>query len=102
MFNKPLAFVVVVQSLGRVQLFVTPWTAACQAFLSITNSLSLLKFMSMSRSICPKSRKLKSLKIISNSGTKIRHCRKESITTSVEKNILHHPQDLKACHHYYP
>ena len=31
-----------VQSLSRVQLFVTPWTAACQASLSITNSWSLL------------------------------------------------------------
>ena len=29
-----------VQSLSRVQLFVTPWTAACQASLSITNSWS--------------------------------------------------------------
>ena len=37
---------VVVQSLSHVQLFVTPWTAACQAFLSITNSWSLLKLMS--------------------------------------------------------
>ena len=36
-----------VQSLSRVQLFVTPWTAACQAFLSITNSCSLLKLMSI-------------------------------------------------------
>ena len=27
--------------------FVTPWTAACQAFLSITNSRSLLKLMSI-------------------------------------------------------
>ena len=35
-----------VQSLNHVQLFVTPWTAACQAFLSITNSQSLLKLMS--------------------------------------------------------
>ena len=34
-----------VQSLSHVQLFVTPWTAACQAFLSITNSWSLLKLM---------------------------------------------------------
>ena len=31
-----------VQSLGHVQLFVTPWTAARQASLSITNSQSLL------------------------------------------------------------
>ena len=32
-----------IQSLSRVQLFVTPWTAACQASLSITNSQSLFK-----------------------------------------------------------
>ena len=36
-----------VQSLSHVQLFATPWTAACQASLSITNSQSLLKFMSI-------------------------------------------------------
>ena len=36
-----------VQSLSRVRLFVTPWTAAHQASLSITNSQSLLKLMSI-------------------------------------------------------
>ena len=36
-----------VQSLSRVWLFVTPWTAAPQASLSITNSWSLLKLMSI-------------------------------------------------------
>ena len=36
-----------VQSLSRVRLFATPWTAACQASLSITNSQSLLKLMSI-------------------------------------------------------
>ena len=36
-----------VQSLGPVRLFVTPWTAARQASLSITNSWSLLKLMSI-------------------------------------------------------
>ena len=36
-----------VQSLSCVQLFVTPWTAACQASQSITNSCSLLKLMSI-------------------------------------------------------
>ena len=36
-----------VQSLSRVQLFETPWTAACQASLSITNSQSLPKLMSI-------------------------------------------------------
>ena len=35
-----------VQSLSCVRLFATPWTAACQASLSITNSQSLLKLMS--------------------------------------------------------
>ena len=29
--------IVVIQSLSRVQLFVTPWTAACQASLSSTS-----------------------------------------------------------------
>ena len=36
-----------VQSLSRVQLFVTPWTVARQASLSITNSPSLLKLISI-------------------------------------------------------
>ena len=36
-----------VQSLSHVWLFVTPWTAARQASLSITNSQSLLKLMSI-------------------------------------------------------
>ena len=36
-----------VQSLSHVRLFVTPWTAAHQASLSITNSQSLLKCMSI-------------------------------------------------------
>ena len=36
-----------VQSLNRVRLFATPWTAACQASLCITNSRSLLKLMSI-------------------------------------------------------
>ena len=40
----PLSFVV--QLLSCVQLFVLPWTAACQASLSFTNPQSLLKLMS--------------------------------------------------------
>ena len=39
--------VVVVQSLSRVWLFVTPWTAAGRASLSITISWRLHKFMSI-------------------------------------------------------
>ena len=38
---------VIVQSLSCIQLFVTPWTAACQAPLSSTISQSLLKFVSI-------------------------------------------------------
>ena len=36
-----------VQLLGHVQLFATPWTAACQASLSVANSRNLLKLMSI-------------------------------------------------------
>ena len=36
-----------VQSLSRVRLLATPWTTACQAFLSITNSQSSPKSMSI-------------------------------------------------------
>ena len=45
-FRFPHA-VVAVQSLGRVRLFVTPWTAALQASLSFTISQSVLKLMSI-------------------------------------------------------
>ena len=43
-----------VQLLSCVQLFVTPWIAACQASLSITNSWSSLKLMSI-KSVMPSS-----------------------------------------------
>ena len=36
-----------IQSLSHIQLFVTPWTGARQASLSITNSWSLLKLTSI-------------------------------------------------------
>ena len=41
-----------IQSLSPVQLFATPWTAACQVSLSITNSQSLLKLVSI-KSVMP-------------------------------------------------
>ena len=41
-----------VQSPSRVPLFATPWTAACQASLSITSSRSLLKLLSI-KSVMP-------------------------------------------------
>ena len=43
-----------VQLLSHVRLFATPWVAACQASLSITNSQSSLKLMSM-ESVMPSS-----------------------------------------------
>ena len=43
-----------VQLLSHVQLFATPWTAACQASLSITNSWSSLKLTSI-ESVMPSS-----------------------------------------------
>ena len=49
--NKLIVIYVIVfssvQSLSCVWLFVIPWTAACQASLSITNSQSLLKLVSI-------------------------------------------------------
>ena len=40
-----MSTLVVVQLLSHVRLFAAPWTAAHQAFLSFTISLSLLRFM---------------------------------------------------------
>ena len=44
--QQPRHHLVVVQSISRVWFFVTPWTAALQAFLSFSISWSLLKLMS--------------------------------------------------------
>ena len=44
---QALCFAAVVQLLSHVQLFATPWTAACQASLSFTISWNLLKLMSI-------------------------------------------------------
>ena len=46
-FLCPIVYTVVVQSPSCVWLFVTPWTAAHQASLSLTISWSLPKFMSI-------------------------------------------------------
>ena len=47
--NKPTHIwaIVVVKLLSHVQLFAIPWTAECKTSLSITNSRSLLKLMSI-------------------------------------------------------
>ena len=52
LMNKILLGHQFVQSLSHVWLFVTPWTAARQASLSITNSRSLLRLMSI-KSVMP-------------------------------------------------
>ena len=46
-YKKGRVYFSSVQSLSHVQLFETPWTTARQASLSITNSQSLLKLMSV-------------------------------------------------------
>ena len=51
--------VVVFQSLSRVLLFVTSWIVACQASLSFTLSLTLLKFISI-ESVMPSNHPLSS------------------------------------------
>ena len=45
--EPPVNFLIAVQSPSCVQLFVTPWTAACQASPSFTISQSFLKLMSV-------------------------------------------------------
>ena len=45
--HNELLRISLVQSLSCVQLFATPWTVAHQASLSITNSWTMLKFMSI-------------------------------------------------------
>ena len=50
-----LSFFVAVYSLSHIWLFVTLWTEACQASLSIINSWSLYKFMSI-ESVMPPNR----------------------------------------------
>ena len=51
-FSLGFQSTVSVQLLSHIWLLATPWTAACQASLSITNSWSFLKFMSM-KSVIP-------------------------------------------------
>ena len=52
MYVKQLCYISSVQSLNCVQLFATPRIAACQASLSITNSWSISKLMSI-KSVMP-------------------------------------------------
>ena len=62
-----------VQSLSCVQLFATPWTVALQASLSITNSWSLLKLMSI-ESVMPSSAFWLRSSVLSSSCARGAHC----------------------------
>ena len=57
LFPRLFVYLSSVQSISRVWLFATPWTSACQAFLSITNSRSLLKLMSI-ESVIPSNHRM--------------------------------------------
>ena len=86
-----------VQSLSRVQLFVTPWNAACQASLSITNSQSSTKGTSI-ESVMPSSHLIlccpllllppipPSIKVFSSESTL--HMRCQSIGLSALASVL--------------
>ena len=88
---------VAVQSLSHVQLFATPWTAAHQASLSITNSQSLLKLMSI-ESVMPSNHLVlchplllllsmfPSIRVFSNESAL--HIRWPSINTSASASVL--------------
>ena len=67
-----------VQSLSRVQHFVTPWTAARQASLSITSFWSLLKLMSI-ESVMPSNHLCHSLLLPPSSLPNIRVFTNESV-----------------------
>ena len=61
-----------IQSLNHVQLFATPWMSACQASLSINNSWSLLKLMSI---------------MLVMPSTHLRHCRPLLLRPSIPSSI---------------
>ena len=66
-------------SFSRFRLFVTPWTAACQTSLSITNSQRLLKFMSISQWCHPTISSSVSLLLLPSIFPSIRVFSKESV-----------------------
>ena len=86
-----------VQSLSRVRLFAAPWTAAHQASLSITNSQSLLKLISI-ESVMPSSHLIlcrflllqlsifTSIRVFSSESTL--HMRGQSVGVSASTSVL--------------
>ena len=76
-----------VQSLSRIQLFATPWTAARQASLAITNSRSLLKLMSTDSWVSPTPRYISRKNRNTNS--------KRYIHPSVHSSTIYNSQDME-------
>ena len=66
-----------VHLLSCVQLFATPWTAACQASLSITNSQSLLKLMSIQPSYSLSSPSPPAFNLSQHQG--LLHCKRQEL-----------------------
>ena len=77
-----------VQSLSRVRLFVTPWTAAHQTSLSITNSRRLLKLLSIA-SVMPSNHLIlcHPFLLLSSIFPRIRIFSNESLLTSGDRSI---------------
>ena len=94
-----------IQSLSRVQLFVTPWIAACQASLSITNSRSSPKLMSI-KSVMPSNHLIfchplilppisPSIRVFSNESTLCQTIGGQSIGVSASASVL--PMNTQDC-----
>ena len=79
-----------VQSLSHVWLFVTPWTTACQVSLSIANSQSLLKLISI-ESVMPSNHYIlcRPLLLPSSTFPTIRVFSNESVAPVLPMNILY-------------
>ena len=77
--------VVVVQLPSRVRLFATPWTAACQASLSLTNSWSLPKFTSIA-SVMPSSHLILCRSLLSSIFPSVRDFPNEWVIWSDDQN----------------
>ena len=74
-----------VQSLSRVRLFATPWITARQASLSITNSRSLLKLVSI-ESVMPSSHLILCRPLL-RQNTNERYCNKHFYIHHLRSNI---------------
>ena len=86
-----------VQSLSHVQLFVTPWTAACQASQSIISSQGLSKLMSIQSELSRRHTSRPSKRSRLNS---TKSCRTQLLPGSPTKMVIeqHVLRNIKSCH----